>query len=167
MVTPMVTANTPVSLACALSMPASLLDLPVMPCRCTRHRTSAIDTHHRKQQVISRRIIEQYSFATETWVSYTKLLFCISRICIIDCYTLCIYMIWYFYGRFLVDQGKRRFILTFSYVFTSVLVCPIWYMVLYPCRYMEKQPPVGVGGVCAARRGGSPIVFLPPYEKPL
>ena len=60
-------------------------------------------------------------------------------------------MIWYFYGRFLVDQGKRRFVLTFAYVFASVLVCPLWYMVLYPCRYMEKQAPAGVGGV----RGGA------------
>ena len=62
-------------------------------------------------------------------------------------------MIWYFYGRFLVDQGKRRFVLTFAYVFASVLVCPLWYMVLYPCRYMEKQPPGGVGGVRGAAWG--------------
>ena len=62
-------------------------------------------------------------------------------------------MIWYFSGRFLEDQGKRRFVLTFAYVFTSVLVCPYLYMVLYPCRYMEKQPPEGAGGMRGAAWG--------------
>ena len=148
-----VTANTFVSLACALP--------GWRPCWASpRHvllvgASSSIGSRHALPEAtrIANGIIEQYSFASETWASYTKCKFCISRKRIINCYTLCIYMIWYFYGRFLLDQGKRRSVLTFAYVFTSALVCPYLYMVLYPCRYLEKQTPAGMGGVRGAAWG--------------
>ena len=154
-VTPMVTANTSDKLACALHGWRPCRPFPSCPAGGARHPAAARGTLCRKQQGIAYGIIEQYSFVHETWASYTKLKFCISRKSIIYCYTPCIYMIWYFLWQIFGGSRQEELCLNFCVCF---YFCPCLSSIVYGIVSLQiygKTAPGGGGG-CARRGVGDP-----------